>query len=336
MKKIGLQLLCLVCVFMLMMSSGLAAAPTVTSTLPQDVVSGHPETIFQIRYQGSAYDWRIDRIEDGITRPATEENWSLSDPLGESNLAGDTNVIWDYFNYGDYSAYDGGVDHQLVVTVDGVPTTVVDFYVNYFANHNFDRVSLESWQELTDGTLIPIDPSIGITEEPAPLEGVYYANNTVCSFGPHFRNLTPDLTKKWYMFTALDLSQNGVQEYELVAGNMFVVGRVYVTVDGDNVTVSYKYNNGEIYNHGDFFTIFPDYKSVTTVEPSEIENAMEYDKTYSIANDLNGDKEVLLFICNVVTFRDDNPSIVRFWENIPERKALRESMLEAIGMSEAE
>lgn len=144
------------------------------------------------------------------------------------------------------------------------------------------------------------------------------------------------MTDKWYMFTPVDLSQDGEQVYEMVAGNVYVVGTMTVKVAGDEVTVSYDYFNDMIQNKGEFFTIFPDYESITTVEPAEIEAAYEYETVYSIANDLGGDTEVVIFACNVASVRDDNPRIVRFWENTPERKALRENMLDMIGMTKTE
>lgn len=172
----------------------------------------------------------------------------------------------------------------------------------------------------------PIDPNQeGKKEEP-----VWYANNTVCSFGPHFRNVTPDLTSKWYMFTPLDLSRDGVQTYELVAGNVFVIGDVTIEVKGDNLTVNYHYCSNDILDKDQFFTIFGDYDEITTVEPEQL-NRMEYNKTYSIQNDLGGDTSVLLFVCNRASVRDDTLGIVRFWENIQWRKELRETMLAMIG-----
>lgn len=158
--------------------------------------------------------------------------------------------------------------------------------------------------------------------------------NTVCSFGPHFRNIDPELTDKWYMFSAIDLSQDGVQTYELVAGGRYKIGNVTITVNGDEVTVDYDYfNDLYIYNQGEFFTFFPDFDSITTVDPAEL-TAMEYGKTYSIANDLNGDTNVLLYICNMVNFQTDIDGIERFYENIPWRKELRQSMLELAGLTE--
>ena len=132
------------------------------------------------------------------------------------------------------------------------------------------------------------------------------------------------------MFTPLDLSRDGVQTYELVAGNVFVIGDVTIEVKGDNLTVNYHYCSNDILDKDQFFTIFGDYDEITTVEPEQL-NRMEYNKTYSIQNDLGGDTSVLLFVCNRASVRDDTLGIVRFWENIQWRKELRETMLAMIG-----
>lgn len=324
--KLTRTLISLVLTLLMLLSVAVAENPTVTTTLPQDVEVNKPVTIFQIQYNGDNYDWRIDRIVDGVASGATVDDDS-SETVGSSNLSGDTSVVWDYWYDGDYTAYDGGVNHQLVVSVNGVATTVVDFFVNYFANHSFDRVSLTSWLESQDGTLTEI-------LNPVVSEAPWMWQNTVCSFGPHFRDIDPELTDKWYMFSAIDLSQDGVQTYELVAGGRYKIGNVTIAVNGDEVTVDYDYfNDLYVYNQGDFFTIFPDFDSITTVEPSEL-TAMEYGKTYSIANDLGGDTNVLLYTCNVVNFQTDIEGIERFYENIPWRKELRQSMLELAGLAE--
>ncbi|MBN1777051.1 MAG: hypothetical protein JW811_02925 [Clostridiales bacterium] len=158
----------------------------------------------------------------------------------------------------------------------------------------------------------------------------YYSHNTVCSFGPHFRDVSPELTDKWYMFTPVDLSRDGTQTYPLVGGGAYIIGQVNIYVSGDNVTVLYQYFNDDIWDEQQFFTIFPDYGSITTVTPEEIEPLFSYGQPISIAYDLSGDTNVILFVRNVVTFRDDNPKIVRFWENIPEYKTQREQMLDLL------
>ena len=56
-----------------------------------------------------------------------------------------------------------------------------------------------------------------------PKEKIYY-NNTVCAFGPQFRDVSSKLTKEWYMFTPVDLSEDGTQYFELIGGGMYVIG----------------------------------------------------------------------------------------------------------------
>ena len=159
----------------------------------------------------------------------------------------------------------------------------------------------------------------------------YYTHNTVCTFGPHFRDVSPALTDKWYMFTPVDLSQDGLQTHILVGGGAYIIGQVNIYVSGDNVTVLHQYVNDAITAEQAFFTFFPDYGSITTVTPEEIDTPFAFGKPISISGDLNGDTTVILFVRNVVTFRDDNPDIIRFYENKPEYKTQRERMLELLG-----
>jgi hypothetical protein len=165
-------------------------------------------------------------------------------------------------------------------------------------------------------------------------KATWYPKNTACSFGPNFRNVDPKLTKLWYMFTPIDLSKDGVQEYELVAGNVYVIGKVYVTVAGDDVTVEYKtvYGKyGNIFTKKEYLNFFTDLASVKTVVPEEIgDSKFAFGKKFSIANDLGGDKNVLMFVRNVVTFRDyvtDHVKLTRFWPNIKWRNEKRDAML---------
>lgn len=155
----------------------------------------------------------------------------------------------------------------------------------------------------------------------------YYPHNTVCTFGPHFRDVSPELTDKWYMFTPVDLSQDGMQTHILVGGGAYIIGYLNIYVSGDSVTVYYQYFNDGIQAEQEFFTFFHDYASITTVTPEEIDPLFSYGTPISIANDLNGDTTLILFARNVVTFRNDNPLIIRFWENTPDFKAQREQML---------
>lgn len=176
------------------------------------------------------------------------------------------------------------------------------------------------------------DQPASVTVETA----VWYVDNTACCFGPAFRDVRPALTDKWYTFTPIDLTIQGTQEFEYVASNVYVIGRVYVNVRGDEVTVTYHnfYEDagGNTETLSEFLHFFHDLASVREVEPENMgAPQFRFGQKISIENDLEGDTSVLLFIRNRVTYRDyvtNSKKLTRFWPNLPERKALREQMIE--------
>jgi hypothetical protein len=317
-----------VAVLLLSSVSALAASPAITSYIPQNVYQDDPRTIFTIEYRGTSYDWRVTRTDEGVSGPVIDRTGgpeSGMETLYGTNETGNVSVPWNYLYDGDFVSDAIGYPHTLTVSAGGIPSTIVEFYVNWMVESGFDQVSFVSWYDATVGD----EPPIGTPIEQA--DPIYYTNNTVCSFGPHFRNVSPALTDKWYMFTPIDLSKDGTQTYDLVGGNMYIIGKVSVTVSGDSVTVDYKYFNDDVWKRGDFFTFFADYDSITTVDPEKISTEYSYGKPISIAGDLKGDKDVILFVRNIATFSDDNPSIKRLWENRSCYKKLQEAMLQMIG-----
>ena len=166
-------------------------------------------------------------------------------------------------------------------------------------------------------------------------KATWYPNNTACSFGPQFREIQPGLTDKWYMFTPIDLSIQGVQEYDYVASNLYVIGKVYVNVAGDQVTVTYQnaYETmgGNTETKEEFFTFFHDLASVTDVNPETMGiPGFAFGQPISIQQDLAGDTNVLLFVRNKVTYADyvtNSAKLTRFWINLPERVMIRDEML---------
>lgn len=165
----------------------------------------------------------------------------------------------------------------------------------------------------------------------------YFYNNTVSSFGPHFRDVTPELTKLWYMFTPIDLSIQGRQTFVLVASNMYEIGEAYVDVNGDSVLVSYHmyHDNKNYYNTekiSEFLTFYNSYADVSIVEPEDMKqpSRFAFNQPISILNHLGGDTNVLMFIRNRITYfayPTPNSEYIRFWENKPEYKDRRENML---------
>lgn len=168
-----------------------------------------------------------------------------------------------------------------------------------------------------------------------PPQPVYtwFPNNTVSTMGLSFREVKPELTKKWYHFTPIDLSRDGEQVIPLVASNAFIVGRVYVNVKGDEVTVTYMARGqgsaGTFRVHSEFLTFFPDLASVTEVEPEKLGEGFKFGEPISIEKDLNGDTNVLLFVRNVATYRDYYTGDMRhgrYWPNLKQHKDYREAL----------
>ena len=162
-----------------------------------------------------------------------------------------------------------------------------------------------------------------------------YNDNTACSFGPAFRDVRPGLTDQWYLFTPIDLTRQGRQTFEYVASNMYLIGEVYVDVNGDTVRVTYhnfyEDQDGKTKTLTEYFTFFPDLDSVTDVEPETMDDlGFRFGQNISIAEDLNGDTNVLLFVRNRVSYRNyvtDSHKLTRFWPNLTEREELRNRML---------
>lgn len=327
------KLVCLVLSLAMLMSCTSAwAAPIITNLFEnQDIIVpwGETKEIIKIDGNGSQVDWLLTTEGDGREEPAFYPIFDVDGKYqGNYEYRGSNqdHVVIEWFGsaFGDWTHNDGGELHHLYV--DGL--LLFDFYVDWISygsdgEANYDRISMEQYK----------DPPLYVMPPYWRDNTKIFTRNTVCSFGPHFRDITPEMTDKWYMFTPVDLSRDGKQVYEMVGGNAYVIGTVSVTVNGDEVVVDYRYLP-DVYAYDEFYTFFPDYDSVTTVNPEEIGTAYEYGQKLSIEKDLGGDTDVLLFTCNRATFKSNNDYIVRFYENVPWRASLREAMLNHIGKTE--
>ena len=168
----------------------------------------------------------------------------------------------------------------------------------------------------------------------------YYYHNTVSSMGPRFRDVTPELTDLWYMFTPIDLTLQGRQTFELIASNIYVIGEVYVDVAGDMVTVTYhNYYDGKggstesISQFLNFFNAYVEVDIPNDIPIKEHEmppTQFAFGVPFSISQNLGGDANVLMFVRNVVNYyRFPTPTreFRRYYENNEENKVRREHML---------
>lgn len=162
-----------------------------------------------------------------------------------------------------------------------------------------------------------------------PKEKIYY-NNTVCAFGPQFREVDANLTRAWYMFTPIDLSEEGEQRFDLIGGGMYVIGSVTVTVRDGEVTVDYEYNSRDVEAGREYFTFFRDFDSVTREDLNRLPKSFSYGKSYSIEEKLDGDTDVILFVCNTATFEKTDRGVWRYYETNEDRVEMRNAMLDMI------
>lgn len=166
--------------------------------------------------------------------------------------------------------------------------------------------------------------------EPEKPKYTWYPNNTVGLVGLSLRDSYPDLTDKWYNVVPVDLTQNGVQTFRLVASNLFYIGQAAVIVDGDNVTVQYALADGHGYVKDECVRWFTSVDAITTDFLKAPESDLAFGQTISRSKDLNGQDVALLFICNHVTYRqpytNSGVNLTRYWPNLDEWKAYREDL----------
>ncbi len=163
-------------------------------------------------------------------------------------------------------------------------------------------------------------------------ERQWYPNNTACVIGLSLRDQWPELTDKWYHVLPVRVDQEGRQEFPLVASNLYIVGKVTVTVRNDWVTVTYKYLGlgDEIQRQSDTVAWFTSMDQLTPEYLEDPVSNCRFGKRISRKKDLNGQSVALLFVCNRVTyaqpFDEKGVLLTRYWPNHPRYVKYREAL----------
>lgn len=92
-------------------------------------------------------------------------------------------------------------------------------------------------------------------------------NNTIASFGPTLRDLIGG--NVWNRVTPIDLSQEGVFTYPLIASNRYTVGTATVVIEQGMQTVTYRLNSSSIMVHSESLVIYPSAEALRTGEKAE-------------------------------------------------------------------
>ena len=104
------------------------------------------------------------------------------------------------------------------------------------------------------------------------------------------------------MFTPFDASQDGVQTYELVASNMYIVGSLTLTIKDGNLTVNYKLNDPYKFNVTlEFFTVLNRIGDLTQYEPEDLVRmglGLKKNQPINLAEKFGDDTNLVLYFCS--------------------------------------
>ena len=155
-------------------------------------------------------------------------------------------------------------------------------------------------------------------------------NNTFCAFGPRLRdtNLYPYNTDAWYMFTPFDASKDGVQTYDLIATNKYIVGTLTLTIQNGNLKVDYTLKDpGNFTTTLEFFTVLNRINDLTDYEPENLKHlAMQKGEFINLANKFGDDTNLVLYFCSRCNYTYSNKISTLDYDSISNQRLLQ-SML---------
>ena len=169
-------------------------------------------------------------------------------------------------------------------------------------------------------------------EEEEEPEITWYPNNTISLAGLTLQEASESLPDKWYNVIPVNLTVQGRQTYFLTISNVRFIGKCYVDVWGDEVTVSYSLIEHSaiepLSSYGRWFTRL---SQITEDSIESTANGFTFGKPVSISEDLDGADVALLFIRSKATYYQpflDGTELNRYWRNLVEWKEFRKNLQE--------
>ncbi len=196
-----------------------------------------------------------------------------------------------------------------------------------------DEAGAGEWVQMTNAQITDALP-YALAGKPMRVEWKrqWYPDNTACVMGLSLRDMDPARTDKWYNVLPVRVDQDGQQTFSMVASNLYIVGKVAVTVRGDWVTVDYRYfgDDDDILSLGETVAWFTSMDQLTPEYLAAPVSNCRFGKRISRTKDLNGQPVALLFICNRVTYAqpytDTGALLTRYWPNHPRYVKYREQL----------
>ncbi len=174
--------------------------------------------------------------------------------------------------------------------------------------------------------LLPPDPDAEYKEP----EVIWYTSNTITLAGLRLQEADASLPDKWYNMVPVDLTVQGRQVYDLVITDANFIGKCYVDVAGDEVTVSYdlflQLGIDVKTHYGRWFVRLGD---ITKSSIEAVDEPIPFGEPMSISEDLGGADVAMLFIRSKATYRQpfaDGSMLSAYFRNKPDWKAFREEL----------
>ena len=151
-------------------------------------------------------------------------------------------------------------------------------------------------------------------------EQMYY-NNTITSFGPMIRDLIGGGV--WNRVTPLNLAEEGMFTYPLIASNLYTVGTATVINENGTQVINYKLNSKKINVHTETLVFYPDLEALRTGENAV---AVVFDQPIDLKEYFGDDQLVLM----AITLRADYDAMAPGIQNFREDEVLIAAMSELI------
>lgn len=146
-----------------------------------------------------------------------------------------------------------------------------------------------------------------------------FYNNTITSYGPMIRDLLGG--NVWNRVTAIDLSEDGMFTYPLIAGNMYTVGTATVVIDKGIQVVTYRLSSKKVNVHSESLVIYPDLEALRTGERAL---PFSFGSPIILADYFEEDARVIVAITLKADYDAADPSIQSFIEDQEQINAMIE------------
>ncbi len=160
-----------------------------------------------------------------------------------------------------------------------------------------------------------------VAEQRAKTTEQMYYGNTITSFGPMTRDLIGGSV--WNRVTPLNLAEEGLFTYPLIASNLYTVGTATVINEKGTQLISYKLNSPKITVHTKTLVIYPDLEALRTGENAVV---LEFDQPTELKEYFGEDQLVLM----AITLKADYDAMAPGIQGFREDKELITAMSELI------